>query len=318
MLTSYTETSVDQAWTPVIALCLYLQATVAGQKLATQSQHEEAAALLHAHAHWWIRNDYHYTYTGEVWSAFDGQAWAGRHSSTIVISSPSAALKIPLGLHIAWVLTGRSDDLLISECTRLLRKAVADGALRMHRGPRGETKDLYHWARMYAYCLTQPELRSLAPWSRLLRECWVAAKSTRLPTGLCLGQGNFLEDGTVEPFECGPSASIDDGYWRTDAGHPASTAQMAAFAMFVHSLGPCGDADAIEAGEIGRQLLSRIDESLLYCEYDFRNPARQAPPAGHLGGMMLAANTHRLFNTRTVVFWLEAYWMGVLHGALHV
>ena len=49
-----------------------------------------------------------------------------------------------------------ADQRLLDEALAIVRQAGEDGAFAMHRGPRGETKDLYHWARMYS-CERSPD-----------------------------------------------------------------------------------------------------------------------------------------------------------------
>ena len=75
-------------------------------------------------------------------------------------------------------------------------------------------------------CESQPELSGLQDWSTLISECWKAGASTVLPSGLCVGQGDFLPDGTVQRYKPGPIDDVHHGYWCTDAPHPASTAQV--------------------------------------------------------------------------------------------
>ncbi len=284
---SYTETSVDQAYSPMIALWRF------HQHLASPSQRREIAEAMQAHGHWWIRHDYGYAYLGETWRAFGER-----------IASPSAALKIPIGMHMAYRLTG--DPQLRDECVRIIRKAQADGAFQMHEGPRGEIKDLYHWAEMYAYFLRETELADLTDWAGLIRECWRYGKSTMQGHGLCIGMGEFRPEGYIVRYTPGPIDDVHHGYWKTDAPHPASTAQMAGLAMLVHEL----DLDR-KAGETGRELLAALSPTAVgdLHGYLFARPD-QMPPAIRDHPPPL------LFNTRTVVFWLEAYWRGRLHGVL--
>ena len=75
-------------------------------------------------------------------------------------------------------------------------------------------------------CESQPELSGLQDWSTLIDECWKAGASTVLPSGLCVGQGDFQPDGTVQRYTPGPIDDVHHGYWCTDAPHPASTAQV--------------------------------------------------------------------------------------------
>ena len=58
--------------------------------------------------------------------------------------------------HIAHKMTPGGDQRLLDEALAIVRQAGEDGAFAMHRGPRGETKDLYHWARMYS-CERSPD-----------------------------------------------------------------------------------------------------------------------------------------------------------------
>ena len=279
----YTETSVDQAYSPVIALWRYYQ------HLADAAEKAAIGEALQAHGHWWIRHDYHYDFLGERWAVFGKR-----------ITSPSSALKIPIGMHIAYQVTG--DQRLRDECVRILRQGISDGALAMHRGPRGETKDLYHWAEMYDYFLRETELADEADWPRLIQECWRAGKSTIQADGWCIGMGNFTDAGLVERYEPGPIDDVHHGYWKTAAPHPASTAQMAALAMLACELG----YDA-EAGAIGKQLLERITPAETGDRRGYlASDPRQMPPAYRDNPPPL------LFNTRTVVFWLDAYWRGQL------
>jgi hypothetical protein len=284
---SYTETSLDQAYSPVIALWRYYQ------HLADAAERREIGEALQAHGHWWIRHDYHYDYLGERWAVFGKR-----------IGSPSSALKIPIGMHIAYQITG--DTQLRDECLQILHKARDDDAFRMHRGPRGEIKELYHWAEMYDYFLRETELADLLDWPRLIQECWRAAKSTVQQDGLCIGQGTFTDQGTVEPYEPGPIDDVHHGYWKTNARHPASTAQVASLAMLVAELG-----FDLEAGAVGKMLLENVKETHLGTMrgYLYTDPS-QMPPAQR------EEPPPTLFNTRTVVFWLDAYWRGKLHGAL--
>jgi len=284
---NYTETSVDQAYSPVIALWRYYQ------HLADATEKAAIGEALQAHGHWWIRHDYHYDFLGERWAVFGKR-----------ITSPSSALKIPIGMHIAYQVTG--DTQLRDECVRILRLGISDGALAMHRGPRGETKDLYHWAEMYDYFLRETELADEADWPRLIRECWRAGKSTIQADGWCIGMGNFTATGVVERYEPGPIDDVHHGYWKTDAPHPASTAQMAALAMLVQELG----YDE-EAGALGKGLLERIDVAQTGDRRGYLSTSPTQMPPGY------AENPPPLlFNTRTVVFWLDAYWRGKLHGGL--
>jgi len=284
---NYTETSVDQAYSPVIALWRYYQ------HIADHPEKEKIREALQAHGHWWINHNYKYDYLGEVWSVFGER-----------IGSPSSALKIPIGMHIAYQVTG--DIKLRDECVRIIRQAVNDGALRMHRGPRGEIKELYHWAEMYDYFMRETELADEADWSRLIKECWKAAKSTIQDDGLCIGMGNFTDKGLIDKYDPGPIDDVHHGYWKTDAPHPASTAQMACLAMLIHEL----DYDS-EAGTIGKMLLENITEANtgVIRGYIFTN--REQMPTAYRD-----SPPPKFFNTRMVVFWLDAYWRGKLHGAI--
>ena len=281
----YTETSVDQAYSPVIALWRYYQ------HLANEVEKKAIGEALQAHGHWWIRHDYKYDYLGEVWSVFGER-----------ITSPSSAPKIPIGMHIAYQVTG--DKKLLDECVRIVRKANGDGAFKMHRGPRGEIKELYHWAEIYDYFMRETDLRGELERERLIRECWLAAKSSIQEDGLCIGMGFFRDDGLLEKHEPGPIDDVHHGYWKTDARHPASTTQMACLAMLIHELG----YDA-EAGEVGKTLLENVTEAHTGKRYLYTSP-EQMPP------QMRDNPPPEFFNTRTVVFWLDAYWRGKLHGAL--
>ena len=298
---NYTETSLDQAYSPVIALWRYYQ------NLASDSEKEEMGEALQAHGHWWIRHDYNYDYLGEVWNVFDNHMPPFKANS---ISSPSEALKIPIGMHIAYQITG--DKQLRDECVRIMRKGIADGGVQMHRGPRGETKELYHWAEIYDYFMRETELCDEADWPRLIQECWRAAKSTVQEDGLCIGMGNFMDDGSIEKYEPGPADHVDHcNYWKTDARHPASTAQMACLAMLIQELG----YDA-EAGNVGKKLLSNVAETL---EDDYRPLPIDAYLYTHPEQMPPSQRDNPpppIFGTRTVVFWLDAYWRGKLHGLL--
>jgi hypothetical protein len=282
---NYTETSLDQAYSPVIALWRYYQ------HLATEREREEIGRALEDHGHWWIRHDYAYDFLGETWEVFGDR-----------IGSPSSALKIPIGQHIAYQITG--DARLRDESLRIIRKALGDGAFQMHRGPRGEIKDLYHWAEMYDYFLRETDFADVADWSRLIRECWRAGKSTIQEDGLCVEMGSFSDAGLVERYEPGPIDDVHHGYWKSDARHPASTTQMAALAMLAHELGYDPDA-----GTIGTMLLRNVTEAHLA---DTPNPplavlwrrAKEGAPA------VAEDSPPPLFSTRTVVFWLDAYWRG--------
>ena len=196
--------------------------------------------------------------------------------------------------------------MLVREAVDIITQAGEDGAFAMHRGPRGEIKELYHWARMYSYCHAQPDLCELQDWPALIAECWRAGVSTILPgSGLCIGQGEFLADGTVAKYTPGPIDDVHHKYWKTNAPSPPSTAQMACLAMLMHSRGESG------AKEIGRGLLSALttDMSIDVEFYRFEND-EQMPP------VVRETRPQPRFNTRTVVFWLEAYWLGRLHGAI--
>ncbi len=298
---NYTETSVDQAYSPVIALWRY------HQHLADDSEKKEIEEALHAHAHWWIRHDYNYDYLGEKWNVFDSNMPPFTANK---ISSPSEALKIPIGMHIAYQVTG--DKQLLDECVRIIRKGIADGGVQMHRGPRGEIKELYHWAEICDYFMRETELCHETDWSNLIDDCWRAAKSTVQEDGLCIGMGNFMDDGSIEKYEPGPADSVDHyNYWKTDGRHPASTAQMACLAILIHELGYDDNA-----GSIGKELLSKVAETqvddykpLLMDEYIYTH--REQMPPSHRDNPPMP-----IFATRTVVFWLDAYWRGKLHGVL--
>ena len=284
---SYTETSVDQAYSPVIALWRYYQ------HLAGGAEKRAIGEALQAHGHWWINHNYEYDYLGEVWAVFGER-----------IGSPSGALKIPIGMHIAYRVTG--DTELRDECIRIVRRAVSDGALKMHRGPRGEIKELYHWAEMYDYFMRETELADEVDWSRLIKECWHTAQTAIQEDGLCIGQGFFADDGSLLKYEPGPIDDVHHGYWKTDARHPASTAQIAALAMLIHELG----YDP-QAGTVGRTLLENLREEHTggIRGYVFASP-EQMPP-------QIRDNAPpKFFSTRVVVFWLDAYWRGKLHGAI--
>ena len=103
-----------------------------------------------------------------------------------------------------------------------------------------------------------------------------------------------------------PADDVHHGYWKTDASHPASTAQMAGLAMLAYELG----YDP-EAGRVGKRLLEAVtaEHTGDIRGYFSANP-RQMPPAYRDNP------PPKLFNTRTVVFWLDAYWRGKLHGVL--
>lgn len=297
----YTETSLDQAYSPVIALWRYYQ------YLADDAEKKEIGEALQAHAHWWIRHDYNYDYLGEKWNVFDSNMPPFTANK---ISSPSEGLKIPIGMHIAYQVTG--DKQLLDECVRIMRKGIADGGVKMHRGPRGEIKELYHWAEIYDYFMRDTALCDEADWPRLIKECWRAAKSTVQEDGLCIGMGNFMDDGRIEKYEPGPAENVDHcNYWKTDAPHPASTTQMACLAMLIQELGY--DADA---GSVGKKLLSAVAatyadgykpltiDGYLYSSREQMPPShREKPPIP-------------IFDTRTAVFWLDAYWRGKLQGIL--
>ncbi len=280
----YTETSVDQAYSPVIALWHYYQ------HLATDAEKQTIAQALQEHAHWWVNHDYTYDYLGETWKVFGKR-----------ITSPSGGLKIPIGMHIAYRITG--DKVLLDECIRIVRKTVSDGGLKMHRGPRGEIKELYHWAEMYDYFMRETELENEAEWDRLIRECWKAAKSSIQEDGLCIGMGYFTDSGLLERYKPGPIDCVDHAYWKTDARHLPSTAQIACLAMLVGEL----DYDG-KANEVGKTLLQNITEEhttgYVYTRPEQRPPlVRDNPPSQY-------------FETRTVVFWLDAYWRGKLHRSI--
>jgi hypothetical protein len=298
----YSETSVDQAYTPVIALHSYCSAG-----LASLEQLQEIAQRLRDHGHWWIKHQYSYDFLGKVWSVFGSNPGETTGRRFGAITSPSSALKIPVGMHIAHKMAGpEGDPELLSEALQIIAQACEDGAFAMHRGPRGEIKDLYHWARMYSYCQGQPELSNLQDWPMLIDECWRAGASTIQPSsGLCIGQGEFLADGTIAKYTPGPIDDVHHAYWKTDAPNPPSTAQMACLAMLMHSRGDAG------AGDIGRGLLSALtaDTAVDIDFYLFENEA-QMPP------VVRETRPEPRFNTRTVVFWLEAYWLGRLHGAI--
>ena len=281
----YTETSVDQAYSPVIALWRYYQ------HLASNDEKQAIAKAMQEHGHWWIRHEYTYDYLGEVWKVFEGR-----------IGGPSSALKIPIGMHIAYRVTG--DTALLDECVRIIREAVKEGALSMHRGPRGEIKELYHWAEMYDYFMRETDLQDEAEWERLIRECWRAGKSAVQEDGLCIGQGFFTDDGLLEKYEPGPADDVHHGYWKTDARHPASTAQIAGLAMLIHELGYDDDA----AG-VGVKLLENVTEAHTGQRYVYTSP-EQMPPESR------EKPPQEFFHTRIVVFWLDAYWRGKLHGVL--
>jgi hypothetical protein len=301
----YTETSVDQAYSPVIALHTYCRAG-----LATPEQQVEITHRLIDHGHWWIRHEYRYDFLGKVWSVFGanpgemrGEARGARRFGKI--SSPSSALKIPVGLHRAHGMAAGGDEQLLRDALDIIAQASQDGAFAMHRGPRGETKELYHWARMYSYCQDHLDLSSLQDWPTLIGECWRAAVTTILPSGLCIGQGEFLADGTIAKYEPGPIDDVHHNYWCTDAPHPPSTAQMACLAMLMHSRGEVG------AAEIGRALLSALTP-VTVSDIDgyIYDREEQMPP------VVRETRMEPRFNTRTVVFWLEAYWLGRLHRAI--
>jgi len=100
-------------------------------------------------------------------------------------------------------------------------------------------------------------------------------------------------------------------YWKTDARHPASTVQMACLAMLIQELGYDD-----EAGSMGKELLSNVAETLAddykalhVDEYIYTN--REQMPPSHRDNPPTP-----IFATRTVVFWLDAYWRGKLHGVL--
>ncbi len=249
---NYTETSLDQAYSPVIALWRYYQ------YLADDTEKQEIGEALQAHGHWWINHEYNYDYLGEVWNVFDNNMPPFKAGK---ISSPSEALKIPIGMHIAYQITG--DKTLLDECVRILRKGIADGGVQMHRGPRGEIKELYHWAEIYDYFMRETELCDETDWPRLIKACWRAAKSTVQEDGLCIGMGNFMDDGLIEKYEPGPADHVDHcNYWKTDARHTASTTQMACLAMLIQEL----DYDS-EAGSVGKTLLSNVAKTF---EDDYR------------------------------------------------
>lgn len=282
---NYTETSVDQAYSPVIALWRYCQ------HLADEERKREIAEALHAHAHWWMARDYRYTYLGETWNVFGTR-----------IDSPSAALKIPIGMHIAYRLTG--DTQLRDECVRIIRQGCADGAFVMHRGPRGEIKDLYHWAEMYDYFLRETELADETDWKGHIRACWQYGKSTIQADGLCIGMGDFRPAGHIARYAPGPIEDVHHGYWKTDARHPASTAQMAGLAMLAAEL----DLDA-EADSLGLSLLASIQPEMAgdINGYLYAQP-RQMPP------IIREDPPPAFLNIRTLVFWLDAYWRARLQG----
>ena len=284
---NYTETSVDQAYSPVIALWRYYQ------HLADDLEKQAIAEALQAHGHWWIKHDYKYDYLGEVWAVFGKR-----------IGSPSGALKIPIGMHIAYQVTG--DTQLRDECVRIVRQAIQDGALKMHRGPRGEIKELYHWAEMYDYFMRETDLADEIDWERLIKECWRTAKSAIQEDGLCIGQGFFNDQGLLDKYEPGPIDDVHHGYWKTDARHPASTTQMAGLAMLAHELG----YDP-EAGAVGKALLEKVTEEHIGTARGYVFASREQMPPEYRENP-----PPKFFNTRVVVFWLDAYWRGRLHGAI--
>lgn len=274
---NYTETSVDQTYSPAIALWRYYQ------HLADESRRGKIAKAVQAQGHWWIKHRYQYDYLGEVWTAIGDVV----HPST---------LKIAIVMHIAYQMTG--DSTLWEECVRLIRKGVHDGTIRMHQGPRGEIKELYHWAEIYAYFLRESELKDEADWPRLIRECWRAGQSTIQEDGLCIRMGYFNPDtGLVEKYEPGPIDDVHHLYWKTDARCPGSTVMIACLAMLVHELGY-----DMTAGNVGKRLLENITKDhtvdLIYTSPEQMPPIwRNNPPPP-------------FFSTRVVVFWLDAYWRG--------
>ena len=111
----YTETSLDQAYTPVIALHTYAVACdLATPAERTEVQQRVRAPLLRLlwrftlrlpdsccpqlrdHGHWWIRQEYKYDYLGKVWEVFGANE--GELKQFGRIGSPSTALKIPVGM----------------------------------------------------------------------------------------------------------------------------------------------------------------------------------------------------------------------------
>ena len=128
MRVGYTETSLDQAYTPVIALHTYAVAcdlatpaerTEVQQRVraparpgpsALVDRRNDQSALglialrlsdrccrqLRDHGHWWIRQEYKYDYLGKVWEVFGANE--GELKQFGRIGSPSTALKIPVGM----------------------------------------------------------------------------------------------------------------------------------------------------------------------------------------------------------------------------
>jgi hypothetical protein len=115
---------------------------------------------------------------------------------------------------------------------------------------------------------------------------------------LCIGQGFVRDDGTIEKYTPGPIEERHHGYWKTDARHPASSAQMAAMGLLAYELGYDPEAAAV-----AKILLENLPEENMGGVYGYLRPRpeqisprfRNAPP---------------LFQTRAVVFWLDAYWRG--------
>ena len=75
-------------------------------------------------------------------------------------------------------MTPGGDQRLLDEALAIVRQAGEDGAFAMHRGPRGETKDLYHWARMYS-CERSPDRL----WCLWCASQWWCAHRLRVAAG---------------------------------------------------------------------------------------------------------------------------------------
>jgi hypothetical protein len=86
---------------------------------------------------------------------------------------------------------------------------------------------------------------------------------------------------------------------------------MACLAMLIQELGYDD-----EAGSVGKELLSKVAETQtddyktsLIDEYIFTYREQMSPSRRDKTPMPI-------FATRTIVFWLDAYWRGKLHGVL--
>ena len=121
---------------------------------------------------------------------------------------------------------------------------------------------------------------------------------------MCIGMGFFTGDGTLEKYEPGPIDDVHHGYWKTDAGHPASTAQIACLAMLIHELGYDDDA-----ADVGARLLENITEAHTGKRFAYTS-AEQMPPESR------EKPAQESLTRAPPCFGLDAYWRGKLHGVL--